>query len=104
MMIADTLRYFQIETCNHLYLLAQTYDWAKANQRPDISARVSRRLDQLYCSAWNKQRHDVCAIIARIGKPLPRPMIRWWRDEAERDYADEAAAHGVSVRELLAGD
>jgi hypothetical protein len=82
-MIADTLRYFQFEVCNHIPLLQAMHKWACNTHHFEYQVKALKRLQELGASPW------------------PKPQIRLVYDADQRDYDEEAAAHGVSTRELL---
>jgi len=62
----------------------------------DTSVEAARR-------AWNAGDHALfIAIIRERNRILDvRPVRRDFRDDDQRDYEDEADAHGVTVREIL---
>ena len=77
---ADVVRH---STNAHIKLLHEIHEWACCNHDLEIQMSVMKRLEQL---GWPPQ-------------PRPRPLDT--RDEAQRDYDEEADAHGVTVREIL---
>jgi hypothetical protein len=84
-MIADTLRYFEFAACNHIALLCEIQEWAWRNQAHAYGIAATNRLVEL-------------GALRR-----PRPMLVWSQDDVQRDYEDEADAHGVTVLRLIRG-
>jgi hypothetical protein len=81
-MIADTLRHFDFECCDHIPLLFEMYRWGQRHYDLDVQCRARNRLVEL-------------------GAITVRPNLRLVYDADQLDYAEEADAHGVTVRDLL---
>lgn len=75
---------FQFEHCSHIPLLEEIHAWAWRNHDLKIQVAAVNRLKDL-------------------GAIKPRRASSFNRDADQRDYDEEAAAHGVGVAELLGG-
>jgi hypothetical protein len=83
-MIPQALRYF-FDTCTDTALLCKIQQWACANA---VHAYQIAAMNQLIALGYS---------------PRPKPRLVWSQDDAQRDYEDEADAHGVTVLTLIQG-
>ena len=75
-MIADTLRHFQFECCNHIPLLQEIHAWAWRNHDLAVQIRAVNRLKELGAI-----------------EPAPRPFDRRDDDQKDIDEYREFGGH-----------